>query len=110
LKQTKKFKSAAHAKQARELADEWNKLLSKHASTPFGTNGSKAKVATKPPALDVPRRLNAKSLVTPGGQCTKVEPMVYTGDKMLGVAQMHKSNAVPVFKQEDAIAISAMRR
>ena len=105
-----KFKSAAHAKQARELTDEWNKLLAKHASAPFGTNGSKARADTKLPTLEVPRRLDAKSRVTPGGQCTKAEPLLYTGDKMLGVAQMHKSNAVPVFKQEDAIAISAMRR
>jgi hypothetical protein len=35
---------------------------------------------------------------------------VYTGDKMLGIAQMHKSNAVPIFKSEDAIDIAHMRR
>lgn len=34
----------------------------------------------------------------------------YTGDKLLGIAVMHKSNLVPVFSQEDAEDISRMRR
>lgn len=37
-------------------------------------------------------------------------PNVYTGDKLLGIAIMHKSNLVPVFSQEDAEDISKMRR
>lgn len=35
---------------------------------------------------------------------------VYTGDAMIGIGQLHKSNAVPVFKQEDAIDLAKMRR
>ena len=35
---------------------------------------------------------------------------VYTGTQMLGIATMHKSNAVPVFSSESARAISEMRR
>ncbi len=38
------------------------------------------------------------------------KPNVYTGDKLLGIATMHKSNMVPVFSQEDAEEISRMRR
>lgn len=106
----KKFKSAAHKQRAAQLDAEWQKLLASHSKPPFGTNGSKAKVAMKPDPLVVPRREEIKSLVTPGGETSLAAPKVYTGDKMLGVAQMHKSNAVPVFKQEDAVAISAMRR
>lgn len=34
----------------------------------------------------------------------------YTGDKLLGIATMHKSNAVPVFRKEDAEDIARMRR
>lgn len=34
----------------------------------------------------------------------------YTGDKLMGIATMHKSNMVPVFKQEDAEEIARMRR
>ena len=35
---------------------------------------------------------------------------VYTGDKMIGIGQMHKSNAVPVFRQEEAQELASMRR
>lgn len=34
----------------------------------------------------------------------------YTGDKMIGIATLHKSNGVPVFSQDDAKDISSMRR
>ena len=33
----------------------------------------------------------------------------YTGDQMLGIATMHKSNAVPVFSNESAKDISKMK-
>jgi len=38
------------------------------------------------------------------------KPNAYTGDKLLGIATMHKSNMVPVFSQSDAEEISRMRR
>ena len=41
---------------------------------------------------------------------TLKEPLFYTGDKMIGIATLHKSNAVPVFSSEDASAIANMRR
>jgi len=41
---------------------------------------------------------------------TKAAPKVYTGTNMLGIATMHKSNAVPVFNSESAVEISNMRR
>ena len=34
----------------------------------------------------------------------------YTGDKLLGIATMHKSNMVPVFDSQSAEDISKMRR
>lgn len=34
----------------------------------------------------------------------------YTGDKLLGIGTMHKSNSVPIFKAEDAEDIAKMRR
>lgn len=35
---------------------------------------------------------------------------VYTGDAMLGIGTMHKSNAVPVFSTDDAKDLATMRR
>ena len=50
------------------------------------------------------------SLNTGEGLATKAAPKVYTGTKVLGIATMHKSNAVPVFNNEEAVEISSMRR
>jgi len=44
------------------------------------------------------------------GTATKPAPKVYTGTAMKGIATMHKSNAVPVFTDEQAKDISSMRR
>ena len=40
----------------------------------------------------------------------KKEPQKYTGTLIKGIATMHKSNAVPVIDQTQAIEISQMRR
>jgi len=42
--------------------------------------------------------------------CTKQEPMKYTGTLVKGIATMHKSNAVPVISQQEAEDIAKMRR
>lgn len=44
------------------------------------------------------------------GNAVKQDIPVYTGDAMIGIGQLHKSNAIPVFSKEDAINISKMRR
>jgi hypothetical protein len=44
------------------------------------------------------------------GIATKKEPNRYTGTLIKGIATMHKSNAVPIINQEQAIDISNMRR
>lgn len=51
-----------------------------------------------------------KSLETNVGSTTKSERPVYTGDNMLGIGTLHKSNAVPVFKKEDLEDQAKMRR
>lgn len=51
-----------------------------------------------------------KSLDTGLLAATKPAPKVYTGSAMKGIATMHKSNAVPVFTDEQAKEISSMRR
>jgi len=44
------------------------------------------------------------------GSTAKKESPKYTGDAMIGIGVMHKSNSVPIFKAEDARDISSMRR
>lgn len=60
-----------------------------------------------PPGRETPRFASLDTGFLP---CTKKLPFSYTGDKMKGVATMHKSNAVPVFTDTEAKEISSMRR
>ena len=41
---------------------------------------------------------------------SKKEENVYTGTEIIGIAQMHKSNAVPVSGKKQAEEIAKMRR
>ena len=42
--------------------------------------------------------------------CTTAANQEYTGTKVKGIGTMHKSNAVPIFSDEEAVEISTMRR
>jgi hypothetical protein len=44
------------------------------------------------------------------GPCTTKPSPTYTGTKIIGIGTLHKSNAVPVFSNEEAIDIARMRR
>jgi len=44
------------------------------------------------------------------GVGAKRESPVYTGGNIIGIGTLHKSNAVPIFSQQEAKDISAMRR
>lgn len=44
------------------------------------------------------------------GNTAKVETTKYTGDKLIGIAVLHKSCLQPVFSQQDATDIARMRR
>jgi hypothetical protein len=44
------------------------------------------------------------------GVASKKEANTYTGDKIIGIGNLHKSNLVPVFKEEDAKDLASMRR
>jgi hypothetical protein len=40
----------------------------------------------------------------------KKKENVYTGTEIIGIGQMHKSNAVPIRRKDDAKSIANMRR
>ena len=91
----------------RQLASEWDQIVKKYEP--------KKPIVTKPITLSQPKPYvretkHYPSLNSVGGTATKASPKVYTGDKMLGIATLHKSNAVPVFNTEEAQDISKMRR
>ena len=110
-----KFRNAEEACKARELESAWKELLKRQGVEQEERKRRRAMVA-EPLVykLETPvGRTNTKhipSLNTGGGVATLAAPKVYTGTKVKGIATMHKSNAVPVFSDEEAIDISRMRR
>ena len=112
----KKFASAEHAKKARELEESWKELLKRQGveqEERKRARGLSAPSLSSSYSLKIPEGRNTtahiKSVDT-GGNATLKPPKVYTGDKVKGIATMHKSNAVPVFSDEQAVDISKMRR
>jgi len=100
------------AKQRAQRAS-WQALLDKYDIKQTKVLKSTRVAATDHPITVVdPRRSthHIPSVDTGKGIAAKKEVQQYTGDKMIGIGQLHKSNAVPIFQAEDAIDISKMRR
>ncbi len=112
----KKFASADHARKARELDESWKELQKKWAvelEDKKRRRGLAAESLSKSYSLKIPEGRNTtahiKSVDTGGNAVLKASP-IYTGTKVKGIATMHKSNAVPVFSDEEAVDIARMRR
>ena len=104
-----KFASAEAKRNADRLAKEWEEIQKKYE--PKKVVRKVFKQVSLSPNIPSQRQTQAiPSLVTPGGNCSAKEVMQYTGTEMLGIGQLHKSNAVPVFRTEDAADIARMRR
>jgi hypothetical protein len=112
----KKFASAEHARKARELDESWKELLKRQGIEQEEKKRARAMSAPSLSSvyrLTIPEGRNTtahiKSVDT-GGNATLAPAKVYTGTMVKGIATMHKSNAVPVFSDEQAVDISRMRR
>lgn len=111
-----KFRNAEEARKARELDASWAELQKKWG---VDADDKKRKRAMSAPALDY--KLSAPAGRTTsnhipslntgeaGASTYKASPQ-YTGTKIKGIGTMHKSNAVPVFSDEEAHDIARMRR
>lgn len=110
-----KFKSAEEARNARALAQEWSSMKKKWGVEIEESKRKRAMSAEvySPPVSSNPRGVsnNIQSLNSKitGAVSSKPAP-VYTGTKVLGIGTMHKSNAVPIFSDDEAKEISTMRR
>lgn len=107
LKKTKARKPTA---KQRELDKSWSDLLKKYEpKKPLAV----AKAAGLSYSLGIPAGRETPKLpsrTTTGGNASWRPNPVYTGDKIKGIGTMHKSNAVPVFSDEEAHDIATMRR
>ena len=111
-----KFRNAEEARKHRELESDWHDLQKKWGVEQEAKKRKRA-MAAEPLvySLNTPiGRTNThhiKSLDTGhSGPVSSKQPTKYTGTKMLGIGQLHKSNAVPVFCDQDAVDIARMRR
>ena len=109
-----KFRNAEEARKSRELESDWKELKKKWD---VEQHEKKRKRALKAEPL-------VYKLTMPAGRTTAHIPSrntgdgiantkqipKYTGTKIIGIGTMHKSNAVPIFSDEEARDISTMRR
>jgi hypothetical protein len=111
----KKFASAEAKRKAEQLDESWKELQKRWGIEAEEKKRKRALTSEvwKPDNKPYSRYgtdVKHPSLPFTGGPCTVAAPKVYTGDKVKGIATMHKSNAVPVFSSEEAQDISKMRR
>jgi hypothetical protein len=106
------------AREWREREAQWEKLAPKFSArnntaksskpaepkrtSPLQSSGPKFPPGREPVAIN--------SVDTGWVACTKSADKEYTGTKCKGIGTMHKSNAVPIFSDEEAKDISKMRR
>jgi len=109
-----KFRNADEARKSRDLDASWKELQKQ-----WGVNAEDKKrrramsAETLKYNLTTPADRSTRHIPSRGdgtGNAALAPTKVYTGTKVKGIATMHKSNAVPVFSDEEAIAISSMRR
>ena len=110
-----KFRNSAEAQKARQLDAEWRELQKKWEVDADDKKRKRA-LAAEPlsytlsaPAGRETKRINSLDTGHSGAVRTKDIPQ-YTGTKIIGIGTMHKSNAVPIFSDEQAVEISSMRR
>lgn len=110
-----KFASAEHARKARDLDESWKEIQKRWGVE--AENRKRRRAMTAEPlkghySLAIPEGRSTAHIPSrdTGGNATLAPAKVYTGTKVKGIATMHKSNAVPVFSDEQAVDISRMRR
>ena len=110
-----KFKNAQEAQRARQLDRDWADRQKKWCGEADTKRRNKAMAA---PALEYKlttpvgretQRIQSRDTGHLGAISSKQIPQ-YTGTKIVGIGTLHKSNAVPVFSEEEAHDIATMRR
>jgi hypothetical protein len=104
-----KFKSAEAKREAEKLAEQWNDIKAKHETKPVKKVFKTWEYTLSAP----PGRSTSHHIPSRGdgkGVAAAKDIKQYTGTEMIGIGQLHKSNAVPVFRSDDAKDLASMRR
>jgi hypothetical protein len=109
----KKWASAEAKRKHDVLKESWEALKQANNVTSERVTRAKDMKSTltvsfkAPPGREAPRIVSQD---TGWVACTTPANQEYTGTKVKGIGTMHKSNAVPIFSDEEAVDISKMRR
>ena len=110
---TRSRKKKATPKRKAEQYNAWLKSV-QGISTNFAGGSARKRLVTPkyvPPSVPIGRDTKMyPSLSTEHYDTFKRKVNQYTGDKMLGIGTLHKSNAVPIFNEQDAKDQANMRR
>jgi hypothetical protein len=112
----RKFASAEAAARDRELRAQWEQRQAEwdRLSPRFGSGRvavtKTVRLSPQYPPGREPQQHIPSVPDTPGAVAARAPDKVYTGTKIKGIGTMHKSNAVPVFSDDEAREISSMRR
>ena len=112
-----KWASAEAKRKAELLQQEWEQRLgnfkrmaprfSRTSAPPPRPTGTLQATMRVPPGRETPYIASRDTGWVP---CVKHQDTEYTGTKVKGIGTMHKSNAVPIFSDDEAKDISKMRR
>lgn len=110
--QKQKFKSAAAKAEYEQNQANWDKMMEEHTPKKplFQRKIRRIPVMPGNPRMNEIREIKSFDSGHMGAVTTGVKPQVYTGDKIIGIATMHKSNLVPIFNNDAAKDVSSMRR
>ena len=113
----RRWASAEAKRKAELLQQEWEQRLgnfkkmaprfSRTPAQPPKPAGTLTVTMHMPPGRETPYIASRDTGWIP---CVKAQDAEYTGTKVKGIGTMHKSNAVPIFSDEEARDISKMRR
>ena len=109
----RKWATAEAKRRAEILREDWERLKQANGITTERKTRARDVTGTLTVSFRVPpgREMPViKSVDTGWVPCVKHQDTEYTGTKVKGIGTMHKSNAVPIFSDEEAVAISKMRR
>lgn len=112
-----KFRNAEAAARARKADADWKALKERWGveeqerkrNQAIKAPAMKSYALSYPPGREPKQHVPSLDTGVKGAVASKPSQQ-YTGTKMLGIGTMHKSNSVPIFSEEDAVAIATMRR
>jgi len=106
-------KSKKSKKQREKEKAAWKAQQERYQLVSITKKGKKFEACIKMTPLELNRERLASNFPSKDsglGVASKKDVNTYTGDNLIGIGMMHKSNLVPVFKGDEAKDLSSMRR